>query len=65
MYEAIFTAACERAFAERNVSVGDIDPARLEKLKKDDAFLQASRYLTTSKENVALRIERAKQIILT
>jgi hypothetical protein len=63
MYEAIFAAACEKAFAEKSVEVRDIDPARLEKLKNDPEFIQASRYLTTSKENVDLRLQKARQIL--
>jgi uncharacterized protein with ParB-like and HNH nuclease domain len=65
MYEAIFTAACESAFAKRGLDVRDIDAARLEKLKNDPQFIEASRYLTTSKENVDLRYQKAKEILFS
>jgi uncharacterized protein with ParB-like and HNH nuclease domain len=65
MYEAIFTAACESAFAKKSVDVREIDAARLEKLKNDPQFIEASRYLTTSKENVDLRYQKAKEILFS
>jgi hypothetical protein len=63
VYEAIFTAACEKAFNQHNLEVLEIDPEKLDALKKDEAFLEASRSQTTSKDNAKLRLERSRELL--
>jgi hypothetical protein len=63
VYEAIFTAACEKAFGQHNLDVLEINPKKLDMLKKDQAFLEASRSQTTSKENVSLRLRRSRELL--
>lgn len=63
MYDAIFTAACEGAYSTHDTDVKSIDPALLATLKADPEFLQASQYQTTSKENVELRLQRARLVL--
>ena len=63
VYEAIFASSCEKAWKAKNFNVKDIDPLKLEGLKKDSEFLKASRSETTSKENVSIRLRRARELL--
>jgi hypothetical protein len=63
VYEAIFTATCEEAFSQRTFDVLEIDPKKLDGLKQDGAFLKASRSQTTSKDNVSMRLSRARELL--
>lgn len=65
IYEAVFTVVCSEAYRNENfVNVKFVDPEKLAILKKDPEFSDASQYQTTSKENVELRLKRAKEILL-
>jgi hypothetical protein len=64
MYEAIFSAVCEEAYSIKGLNVKPIMASKLDKLKDDPQFINASQSQTTSKENVALRYERARAILL-
>jgi hypothetical protein len=64
MYEAIFAAVCEEAYADTKLDIKLVSPERLEQLKADPDFVKASQYQTTSKENVELRLNKAKEILL-
>jgi len=65
MYEAIFAAVCEEAYSHKTLDVNPIDASKLDQLKNDPQFIEASQSQTTSKENVALRLQRARQILLS
>ncbi len=65
MYDAIFTAACEDAYAAHNLEAKHIDTAKLTQLKQDSEFLRATQSQTTSKANVELRLQRARQILFS
>lgn len=65
MYDAIFTAACEDAFAGGNLEAKHIDSAKLTQLKLDPDFVRATQSQTTSKANVDLRLQRARQILFS
>ncbi len=65
MFEAIFTAACDSAVQNKDVSVKGIDPDDLAALKNDDEFMKASRYRTVAKENVATRVRKAKEVLFS
>lgn len=63
VYEAIFAAASEDAFNRKKLDVKSIDSQKLTALKKDPKFLEASRSQTTSKENVAIRLKKARELL--
>ena len=65
MYEAIFAAVCEEAYSKGALDVKPLVASKLDQLKNDPVFLEASQSQTTSKENVELRLRRAKQILLS
>ena len=64
MYEAIFAAVCEQAYSNKTLEVNLIVASKLGQLKNDSQFIRASQSQTTSTENVALRLQRARQILL-
>jgi uncharacterized protein with ParB-like and HNH nuclease domain len=63
LYEAVFTAACTRAFAERRTLQGEISPQGVAALEDDQEFVQASLQGTTRTSNVEKRLERASKLI--
>ncbi len=63
MYEAIFTATSEKAFARHDTNMEIIDPSKLKELKADPEFLQALTSQTTRKKNVDLRLRRAREVL--
>lgn len=66
IYEAVFTAVCSEAYRDSNfLNVKYVDPEKLGLLKKDPDFINASQSQTTSKDNVELRLRRAKEILLS
>jgi hypothetical protein len=64
MYEAIFAAVCEEAYSHKTLEVKLIVASKLNQLKSDQQFIKASQSQTTNTENVALRLQRARQILL-
>jgi hypothetical protein len=65
MYEAIFAVVCEDAYSHGTLNVKPVDAAKLDKLKSDSSFIKASQSQTTSKENVDLRLQKAREILLS
>ena len=63
LYEAVFTAACEKAFVKRCFVTGELDVKRIEELKEDKEFTEASQEGTTRTKNVAKRLSRAREIL--
>ena len=63
LIEAVFTAACAKAFEERRTAEGLLDRDSLQKLKEDTVFLTASTSGTTQTANVRTRLARGKQFI--
>ena len=63
LYESVFTAVCEKAFAERSVVSGKIDIECLQTLKEDEEFAEASRVSTTDTANVHKRLNRARKLV--
>jgi uncharacterized protein with ParB-like and HNH nuclease domain len=63
LYEAVFTAVCERALAERRPVAGVLPADHLQALETDDAFLEATQEGTTRTVNVEKRLNRAREII--
>lgn len=65
LYEAVFTAACRRAFQDRTLIEGKLDYGKIQALEVDPAFSEASQKATTQTANVKLRLERALKIVGT
>jgi len=65
MFDAIFVTMCEKAFQQKNEKVRHINQEKLNLLKIDLEFTDASYAGTTGKKNVQKRIERAKSILLS
>ena len=63
LYEAVFTAACRKAFAERGLVTGALSPERVHALKTDGAFADAAASSTTSTANVKKRLSRSRDIV--
>jgi uncharacterized protein with ParB-like and HNH nuclease domain len=60
LYEAAFTATCEKAFAEHRALDGKIDSSKLLSLANDEAFIEAASKGTTGSVNVEARLNRAR-----
>ena len=63
LYEAVFTAACRQAFAERRLVTGVLLADRMRELKKDGDFVAATTFNTTSTANVKKRLSRSREIV--
>ena len=63
LYEAVFTATCEKAFKERRLLTGALSADRVSALKVDDDFASAAAFTTTSKRNVNTRISKSREIV--
>ncbi len=63
LYEAVFTAACGTAFAERRPASGILDTEHLHILETDKEFAAAAQAGTTQTTNVKKRLDRARAII--
>lgn len=63
LYEAVFAAVCETAFAEHRLLVGKLTAERLRELESDEEFVKAALEGTTRTTNVQLRLNRARAIV--
>jgi uncharacterized protein with ParB-like and HNH nuclease domain len=63
VYEAIFVALCEEAFKNQNTNIKTTDKEKINQLKEDPDFLEATQSNAASATNVSLRIEKAKQVL--
>lgn len=63
VYESIFVASCHEAFKNKNTNVADIELDKVELLKADDTFIEATQFDTASEKNVKARIDRAKEML--
>ncbi len=63
LIEAVFTAACHKAFDERRTLIGCLNVDELQALKADTQFLEAASRSTTQTANVRARLERGKHFI--
>lgn len=60
LYEAAFTATCEKASAEHRLLNGRIDADELRSLANDDEFIAAASKASTGSTNVEIRLNRAR-----
>lgn len=63
LHEAVFTAACRQAFAERRQVEGELTPDHVRALKQDREFTSAATSRTTSTANVKRRLSRSREIV--
>jgi uncharacterized protein with ParB-like and HNH nuclease domain len=65
VYEAVFRTICLKAYTKKNLELEEIDPEKIDILKSDDKFVEATEYQTTSKKNVLTRLRKAEEILLS
>ena len=63
LYEAVFTVACSKAFADNCTVTGKLWAREIRKLSTDESFLAAALQGTTQKANVEKRLDRAEELI--
>jgi hypothetical protein len=63
MFDAVFAAVSLDMMQGRSSSVIAIDGTKLEQLKRDPEFLQATQKATAATTNVTTRLQRAKAIL--
>ncbi len=64
VFESVFSAACEAGYKNGTGHVAQICESKIDKLKKDAAFLDAARTKSTDTEKVKTRLRRAKEILM-
>jgi uncharacterized protein with ParB-like and HNH nuclease domain len=62
-FEAVFVAATRKPFQERRLVIAQINPNKLDQLKSDSRFIDATQKNTASTENVKLRASKATEYI--
>ncbi len=63
VYEAIFVALCEEAFKNQNTDIKTTDKEKINRLKENPEFLEATQSNAASATNVSLRIKEAKRLL--
>ena len=63
LYEAVFTAACRKAYGNRDTVKSAIRSEQVEALRRDDRFNAATLKATTQTENVQTRLAIAADLI--
>ncbi len=63
VFESIFHACCEDAFKSKDLSVKPLATDKVDLLKSDPSFNDATQSTTASSRNVALRLKRAKELL--
>jgi uncharacterized protein with ParB-like and HNH nuclease domain len=63
VYEAIFVATCKKAFMGGDSDILDIDIDKVEQLKNESGFIEATQSRTTSAKNVSYRINKALELL--
>lgn len=65
LFEAVFTAACASAYADEGIIEDRLSADRIDRLRKDSQFTDASQNATTRTENVKKRLKIASGILTT
>jgi uncharacterized protein with ParB-like and HNH nuclease domain len=63
VFESIFVASCIKSFLEKKIDINEIDFSKVELLKNDERFIDATQSGTASEKNVTFRISLAKQML--
>ncbi len=64
MFESVFRAFCKSSYDKGNFELAEIDLSKIETLRTDNSFREASLQQTTNRSNVENRIKRTKEILL-
>jgi len=65
LYESIFVALAEDAYLKSDTRINATDKGKIKQLKSDKEFLEATQSRTADTKNVALRLTKAKEILLS
>ncbi|TRX02098.1 DUF262 domain-containing protein [Candidatus Methylobacter oryzae] len=63
VFESIFVASCIKSFTEKKIDIKDIDFDKVDLLKNDTGFIEATQSDTASEKNVKFRISLAKSML--
>ena len=63
LYEAVFTAVCEKAHTENRIVENTLELQRVKELASDSEFVEASQRGTTQQAKVQKRLARAREIV--
>ncbi|WP_333875302.1 DUF262 domain-containing protein [Methylobacter sp.] len=63
VFESIFVASCIKPFLENTLDINDVNFSKVELLKNDERFIDATQSGTASEKNVRFRISLAKQML--
>ena len=63
MFDAVFAAAASDMLEGRTDSVKQIDAPKLDQLKSDPEFLEATQKATATTSNVMKRLKRAQAVL--
>lgn len=63
VFESIFNACCEDAFKAKSLDIRQLSIEKVEMLKIDVQFINATQSNTASTANVVMRLNRAKQLL--
>lgn len=64
VFESIFVASCIKSFSEKKIDINDVDFSKVELLKNDEQFIDATQSGTASEKNVRFRISLAKEMLV-
>ena len=64
VFESVFSAVCERGYADRTGQVSPICEYQINRLKGDPDFLEAARTKSTDTDKVHTRLRRSKELLL-
>jgi len=64
IFDGVFAAVCETAYAKQLPELQAIDPTSLRRLTADDTFVEATLSRTTGRGNVLTRITKAREYLM-
>lgn len=64
VFESVFATVCKQGYLDKSGYVPLLDESKINQLKNDEGFLNASSTKSTNKANVKTRLEIAQQILL-
>lgn len=64
LYDAVFSAICEKAYRENTLEIKTLSYKNLQKLKEDKEFTDSIGSGTSATEKVKTRLRRAKELLL-
>lgn len=64
VFESVFSVACKLSYINKDAKVNPIQQNKIQELKNNPDFTNASSTKSTNKENVRTRLDKAKEILL-